>query len=215
MDFNIIKQITPVLIKGSIITIELTAISVCLGSIIGIIVALLKLCNNKLVFYVGGFYTWIFRGTPLLLQLFFIYYGLPFVGIKFTPFSAAILGLSLNAGAYTAEIIRGGIISVDKGQFEACRALGFNYFDMMKKIILPQTFKIIIPSLGNEFITMLKDTSLVSTIAMVEVMRSAQLLYSSTFKPMETFILTAVLYLIMTTIFTTIFTAFEKKASVY
>ncbi len=146
---------------------------------------------------------------------FFIYYGLPFVGIKFTPFSAAILGLSLNAGAYTAEIIRGGIISVDKGQFEACRALGFNYFHTMKKIILPQTFKIIIPSLGNEFITMLKDTSLVSTIAMVEVMRSAQLLYSSTFKPMETFILTAVLYLIMTTIFTTIFAAFEKKASVY
>lgn len=215
MDINILKQMFPILIKGSVITIELTCISVILGSIIGVFIALIKICKNTFVVALGGFYTWILRGTPMLLQLFFLYYGLPFVGIKFTPFQAAIVGLSLNSGAYMAEIIRGGIISVDKGQYEACKALGLSYGITMNKVILPQAFKNIIPSVGNEFITMLKDTSLVSTIAMVEVMRSAQLLYASSFRPIEAFLLTGCIYLALTTIFTTIFSMWEKKLAVY
>jgi len=215
MDINILREVFPVLLKGSLMTLELTVISVVLGSLLGMGTALLKLSKNKLIATVAGFYTWLFRGTPMLLQLFVFYYGLPFVGIKFTPFQAALIGLSLNSGAYMAEIIRGGILSVDKGQFEACKSLGFTYFDTMKRVVLPQTFKIIIPSVGNEFITMLKDTSLVSAIAMEEVMRSAQLLYASTFKPMEVFFITACLYLLMTTIFTTVFSHYEKKLSVY
>lgn len=215
MDINILKDMFPVLLKGSLITMELTLISVVLGSLIGMVIALLKLSKNKLVVNIAGFYTWLFRGTPMLLQLFVFYYGLPNLGIKFTPFQAALIGLSLNSGAYMAEIIRGGILSVDNGQFEACKSLGFTYFDTMKRVILPQTFKIIIPSVGNEFITMLKDTSLVSTIAMVEIMRSAQLLYASSFKPMEAFFITGCLYLFMTTIFTTVFSYYEKRLSVY
>ncbi len=215
MDINVLKSMFPVLLRGSLITIELTLISVVLGSIIGMVTAILKISKNKVIANLAGFYTWIFRGTPMLLQLFVFYYGLPFVGIKLTAFQAAIIGLSLNSGAYMAEIIRGGILSVEKGQFEACKSLGFTYFDTMKRVVLPQTFKIIIPSVGNEFITMLKDTSLVSTIAMVEVMRSAQLLYASSFRPMEAFFITGCLYLFMTTIFTTVFSYYEKRLSVY
>ncbi|HEY8892306.1 MAG TPA: amino acid ABC transporter permease [Clostridium sp.] len=215
MDINVLKDMFPLLIQGSLMTIELTIISVVFGTIIGILTALQKLSKNKLLASVAGFYTWIFRGTPMLLQLFVLYYGFPFVGIQLSPFQTAIIGLSLNSGAYMAEIIRGGILSVDKGQFEACKSLGFTYFDTMKRVILPQTFKIIIPSVGNEFITMLKDTSLVSTIAMEELMRKAQLLYASSFRPLEAFFVTGCLYLLMTTIFTTVFSYYEKKLSVY
>ena len=215
MDIDVLKQVIPVLLKGSLVTMELTIISVILGSLIGMVTALLKLSKNKTMKVVAGFYTWLFRGTPMLLQLFVFYYGLPFVGIEFSKFQVALIGLSLNSGAYMAEIIRGGILSVDKGQFEACKSLGFTYLDTMKRVVLPQTFKIIIPSVGNEFITMLKDTSLVSTITMVEVMRSAQLLYASSFRPMEAFFITGCLYLLMTTIFTTVFSYYEKRLSVY
>ncbi|MCY6371939.1 amino acid ABC transporter permease [Clostridium ganghwense] len=215
MDTNILKDMFPILLKGSMITIELTVISVVLGSIIGIFVSLLKLSKNKIVVGIASLYTWLFRGTPMLLQLFVFYYGLPFVGVELSPMQAAILGLSLNSGAYMAEIIRGGILSIDKGQFEACNALGFNYMQTMRRVILPQTFKNIIPPVGNEFITMLKDTSLVSVIAMSELMRTAQLQLSATARPVEALFIAGVLYLFMTTIFTTVFGGFEKKLSVY
>lgn len=215
MDINVLKGMLPIIAKGSIVTIELTVFSLIIGSILGIIIALLKLVNNKVIFTIASLYTWLFRGTPMILQLFVLYYGLPGIGIKFTPFQAAILGLSLNSGAYMAEIIRGGILSVDKGQFEACKALGFTYFNTMRRVILPQTVRIIIPSIGNEFITLLKDTSIVSTIAMVEIMRSAQMLYSSSFKPMEAFFIAGCLYLFLTTVFTTAFSIYEKKLTMY
>ncbi|WP_294182967.1 amino acid ABC transporter permease [uncultured Clostridium sp.] len=215
MNIEFIKDILPVLLKGSVMTMELTVITLILGTFLGILLALLKLSKNIVLKSLSGFYTWVFRGTPLLLQLFFFYYGLPFVGIELTPFSAAILGLSLNCGAYMAEIIRGGIQSVNKGQFEAAKALGFSYGETMRKIILPQTWKLIIPPVGNEFISILKDTSLVSTIAMVELMRSAQQIYASSFDPISVFLTAAVLYLIMTTVFTTVFGIFERKLAVY
>ncbi|AYD41088.1 amino acid ABC transporter permease [Clostridium fermenticellae] len=215
MDTGTVINTLPILLKGSAMTVELTVITLVVGTILGILLALLKLSKNVILRFISSFYTWIFRGTPLLLQLFFFYYGLPFIGLKLTPFEAAVIGLSLNCSAYMAEIIRGGIQSVDKGQFEAAKALGFNYSETMRKIILPQTFKLIIPPVGNEFIAMLKDTSLVSTIAMVELMRSAQQMYATTFKPIEVFLTAGVLYLLMTTIFTGIFSTFEKKLSVY
>ncbi|QGU95608.1 ABC transporter permease subunit [Clostridium bovifaecis] len=215
MDIEILKNMLPILLKGSIMTIELTVISVVLGSILGIVVATLKLSKNRGIVAIVSFYTWLFRGTPMLLQLFFFYYGLPFMGVELSPMGAAILGLSLNSGAYMAEIIRGGILSIDKGQFEACKALGFTHIQTLKRVILPQTFRVIIPSLGNEFITMLKDTSLVSGIAMEELMRHAQLQISSTARPVEAFFIAGCLYLLMTTVFTTIFSLTEKKLSVY
>ncbi|MBV4431484.1 amino acid ABC transporter permease [Clostridium tyrobutyricum] len=215
MNIDFIKNILPILLKGSVMTVELTIITIILGSILGILLALLRLSNNKVLKYISSFYAWIFRGTPLLLQLFFFYYGLPFIGIELTPFTAAVIGLALNCGAYMSEIIRGGIQSIEQGQFEAAKALGFNYTQTMKKIILPQTFKVIIPPVGNEFISILKDTSLVSTIAMVELMRSAQQIYATSFDPISVFLTAAVFYLIMTTVFTTVFGIIERKLSVY
>ena len=215
MDIDFIKNILPILLKGSVMTVELTVITIILGSILGILLALLRLSNNLVLKYVSNFYTWIFRGTPLLLQLFFFYYGLPFIGIELTPFTAAVIGLALNCGAYMAEIIRGGIQSIDQGQFEAAKALGFSYTQTMKRIILPQTFKVIIPPVGNEFISILKDSSLVSTIAMVELMRSAQQIYATSFDPISVFLTAAVFYLIMTTVFTTVFGIIERRLSVY
>jgi len=215
VNVGFIKDILPILLKGSVMTIELTVIALIFGTILGIFLALLKLSKSMILRIISSIYTWVFRGTPLLLQLFFFYYGLPFVGIELKPFSAAVIGLSLNCGAYMAEIIRGGIQSIHKGQFEAAKALGFSYGETMRRIILPQTWKVVIPPVGNEFIAILKDTSLVSTIAMVELMRSAQQIYASSFDPISVFFTAAILYLIMTTVFTTVFSAFEKKLAIY
>lgn len=214
MDFQYILKIIPILLKASIKTLELTVVSVSVGSLLGILFALIKLQKNKILYAIGYLYTWVFRGTPLILQIIFIYYGLPSFGLELSPMQGALIALSLNSGAYMAEIIRGGIVSIDKGQFEAAKALGFTYMQTMKRIILPQTFRVIIAPVGNEFITMLKDTALVSTISMVELMRTAQIMYAAKFS-VEPYVVAAAIYLILTSVFTTVFTKFEKKLSVY
>lgn len=215
MDFNTLAGIVPVLLKASIMTLKLTFLSVVFGTIIGVIMAMIKLSSNKFIAAIGNFYTWIFRGTPLLLQLFVFYYGFPAVGITLTSMQAAIIGLSINSGAYMAEIIRSGILAIDKGQFEASKALGFTYYQTMKRIVLPQAFRIVIPPVGNEFIAMIKDTSLVSSIAMEELLRAAGLLVSASGNPIGPYLVTACLYLLMTTVFTSIFSAVERKLSIY
>lgn len=215
MNIQFIINKLPFLLEGSIMTIQLTVLSLIFGSILGVIFALLKISRNLVLHSFATFYIWIFRGTPMILQLFFFYYAMPSMGLTLTPFTAAVIGLSLNCGAYMAEIIRGGIISIDKGQFEASKALGFTYFQTMTKIVLPQTFRVIIPPVGNEFISMLKDTSLVSTIAMVELMRTATQIYSTTFKITEMLVSAAALYLIMTTVFTSVFSIIEKRLAKY
>ncbi|HBM79983.1 MAG: amino acid ABC transporter permease [Clostridiales bacterium] len=215
MNIEFILKELPFMLQGSVMTIELTVLTLSIGTFLGIILALLKISGVKIFYYIATFYTWVFRGTPLMLQLFFFYYALPSMGVTLNAFSAAIIGLSLNCAAYMAEIIRGGILSIDKGQFEASKALGYTYFQTMAKIILPQTIRIIIPPVGNEFISMIKDTSLVSTIAMVELMRTATQISSTTFKYTEILFTAAVLYLLMTTVFTAAFSALEKKLSIY
>ncbi|MDD3224280.1 MAG: amino acid ABC transporter permease [Clostridium sp.] len=215
MDASNLQSIFPILLRGSVLTLELTFLSVVFGSIIGIIFAIIKLSKNHVLSAIGNFYTWVFRGTPLLLQLFVFYYGFPAIGINLTAFQSAIIGLSLNAGAYMAEIIRSGILAVNKGQFEAAKALGFTYTETMKKIILPQAFRIIIPPVGNQFIGMIKDTSLVSALTLEELLRKAETIGSSTGNPWPPYIMAAVLYLLLTTVFTSIFSACEKKLSVY
>ena len=215
MNFNFIIKELPFLLNGSIVTIQLTVITLFLGTFLGIVLAFCKISKNKFISFIATFYTWLFRGTPLLLQLFFFYSALPGFGITMTPFSAAVIALSLNCAAYMAEIIRGGIIAIDKGQFEASKSLGFTHFQTMIKIILPQTFRVIIPPVGNEFIAMLKDTSLVSVIAMTELMRTSSLIASTTFKYSEMYFSAACLYLLLTTVFTTAFSVIEKKLARY
>lgn len=215
MDFETIKRLLPDLLTGSVITLELTFLSIIFGTIIGVLVAIIKISNIKIISYVANVYTWLIRGTPLLLQLFVFYYGLPALNINLSPINAAIIGLSINAGAYMAEIVRGGILAIDRGQFEASKALGFTYFQTMKRIILPQAFRVVVPPVGNQFIGMIKDTSLVSVITIEELLRKASLQVSASGNVFEPYLMTAALYLIMTTLFTSIFGSIEKKLSVY
>jgi len=211
LDWQIITHYFPFLLKGAWLTLEISVISVLLGLVFGLIAALCKLSHNKLLRGAASFYIWLIRSTPLLVQLFIIYFGLPQLGIDLSPMFAGILGLSLNAGAYNAETIRGGIISVHSGQMEASRSLGMSFGLAMRRIILPQALRIIIPPLGNNFIILIKDTSLVSTITVIELTMTAQRLIGSTYKPFEMYLMAAVLYAIMTSAAALLLQTFEKR----
>ncbi|ERI94223.1 ABC transporter, permease protein [Clostridiales bacterium oral taxon 876 str. F0540] len=213
MDTNTIIKFFPILIKGSLTTIELTAITIIFGTGLALLIAFTKISRNVFLNTFGSLYTWLFRGTPLLVQLFLIYYGLPQFGLRLDPFPAAVIGLTLNIAAYIAEVIRGSIESIEKAQWEAAYTMGLGFWKTVFLIILPQSMKRMIPPLTNEFIALLKDTSLVSTIAMVDLMRTAQQISSTTFKPMEILLGAAILYLMMTSVFTTIFKIMETKFS--
>ncbi len=215
MDLAYMQKLIPVMGFASITTIELTFLSIVFGTIIGLVIALMKISSIRIFSIVASVYIFVIRGTPLLLQLFAIYYGGPSIGINLPPFVAAVLGMSLNSAAYVAEIIRAGIQSIDKGQMEAARALGMTYGQAMKRVILPQAYRRLVPPMGNEFIALLKDSSLVSSIAMVDLMRTAQQMYASSFKPIEVFTLAGIYYLLMTTVFTLIFGKMERRYSVY
>lgn len=214
---NILSSITyilskmPFLLKATIMTVELSTLGILFGTCIGLIIALAKISKSKFLNYLGGFYTWIFRGIPLLVQLIFIYYALPDLGVEFTATQAAIIGLSLCGGAYIAEIIRAGILSIDKGQMEAALSLGMNYYQAMKRVIIPQTYRRLIPPMGNEFITLTKDTALVSAITMTELLRQAQLIAAADFRSLEMYFAAAFIYLFLTTFFTVVFNKMERK----
>lgn len=211
-DWAFTIKMLPLLIKGAGMTVTLTACAITFGTMVGLIIAFMKIIKNPVLNFLGSIYTWIFRGIPLLVQLFIIYYALPaVVGITLDPFPAAVISISLCGGAYIAEIIRAGIQSVDKGQMEASLSLGMTYFQAMRRIIIPQTYRRLIPPMGNEFITLLKDTALVSSISMVELTRVAQIYSASHFKPFEMFITAGVIYLVLTTFFTVVFGKLESK----
>lgn len=187
----------PHLLKGAILTVELSVLAIVIGFSMGVLIGLARLSKFRLLRYPAITYINAIRGTPLLVQLFLIYYGLPQFGVKFSPFLAALTGMALNDAAYVAEITRGAIQSIDRGQWEASRATGLTFTQGMVHVIFPQAFKRMIPPLGNEFILLIKASSLVSTIAMVELTRTAQLISSATFRPMELLVGAAMIYLIL------------------
>ncbi|MGY0399846.1 MAG: amino acid ABC transporter permease [Ostreibacterium sp.] len=197
-DWNIIIKYLPILAEAAVMTVYISVISLALGLVLGLLGALGKLSDNKLIAFTASFYIWIIRSTPLLVQLFLIYFGLPSIGIELSPFMAGVIGLAVNVGAYNAETIRGGIEAIHSGQREAAGSLGMTKFQIMKRIILPQAIKIILPPLGNNFIILIKDTSLVSTITVVELTMRTQQLVGSTFKAFELYIAAAFLYAILT-----------------
>ena len=215
MGFQKIIVAMPALLQGAGLTILLTLVSIFFGLILGLLLALGRLSKNAFFDRLSQFYIWLFRGTPLLLQIFFIYYALPtFTPITIDALPAAFIALSLNSGAYLAEIIRAAIQSIDKGQMEASKALGMSFTQAMRRIIIPQSYRRLIPPTGNEFIALLKDSSLVSIIAMTELMRTTSLLANSSGNAIY-YIPCAILYLAMTTIFTFVFSKLEKKYSIY
>ncbi len=213
-DFSVIVRSLPLLLEGALITIKITILSVGLGVIIGLLVGVARLAGPRPLRMLAAVYVDFLRGTPLLVQIFMIYFALPnFIG-RVDPFFAAIAACSLNSGAYIAEIFRGGIQSIDKGQMEAGRSLGMNWLQTMTYIIMPQAFRRIVPMLGNEFIAMLKDSSLVSVIGFEELTRSAQLIISRTYASFEIWFAAALLYLFLTLLISRLTAFLERRLSV-
>ena len=199
LNIDLMVKSLPLLIAGAGITVEITAMSVFLGLVIGCMVGIARLCNSKPIRYIANVYVDFIRGTPLLVQIFLVYFALPgIIGSRVDPFVAAISACSINSGAYIAEIFRAGIQSIDKGQMEAGRSLGMTWAQTMRYIIMPQAFKRIIPPLGNEFIAMLKDSSLVSVIGFEELTRRGQLIIARTYASFEIWMAVALVYLVMT-----------------
>ena len=198
-DFSLIIDSLPLLLTGAAVTIEITAIAVALGFILGLITSVCRLSSIKILRVIAICYVNIIRGTPMLVQIFLIYFALPMsIGERINPFVAAVAACSINSGAYVSEIFRAGIQAVDKGQMEAGRSLGLSWMQTMRYIILPQAFKNVIPPLGNEFISMTKETSLVSVIGFEELTRRGQLIIAKTYGSFEIWMTVAALYLIMT-----------------
>ncbi len=198
-DFDLIVNSIPLLLLGAGVTLQITLLSVGFGLFIGMFMGMARLSKIWAVKLVATVYVDFIRGTPLLVQIFLMYFALPVLtGQRIDPFVAAVTACSINSGAYIAEIFRAGIQSIDKGQMEAGRSLGMSWPQTMRYIILPQAFKRIIPPLGNEFIAMLKDSSLVSVIGFEELTRRGQLIIARTYGSFEIWMTVAFLYLIMT-----------------
>lgn len=213
MDFSwdVFAEVFPFLLKGARVTITLTLVSLALGIALGLLVGLARVTPSGLVRNGAVVYIEVIRGTPLLMQLIFIYYGLPSVGLNLDAYTAGILGLSLNSSAYVGEIFRAGIQSIARGQVEAARATGLTYAQAMRFVVLPQALRVVLPPLTNEFVAMLKDTSLVSTLAVAELLRvgrEMQAWKSNTFSP---FAGVALVYLAMTIPMTKLARHFEKR----
>jgi len=208
------------ILHGLWATVKLAVIAQAVGIVLGVLFAVMRLSKNVVASWVAAFYIWFFRGTPVLVQLFFWFNGVPSVwkritiAVPFThlalysgrtvdfmtPFMAAFLGLALNEGAYMAEIVRAGIISVDEGQVEAAQALGMTPVLTMRRIVLPQAMRVIVPPTGNEFISMLKTTSLASVVVYGELLRRASDIYSSNLKPVPLLVVASIWYLVLTTV---------------
>lgn len=213
-DFNTIFTHAGFLLQATVITIELTVLGIIVGLILGLISALMKISPFRPLKAISDFYVWIIRGTPLLLQLFLIYFGLPQVGLELSAFVSSIIGIGLNSGAYISEIFRSGIESIPIGQVEAARSLGMTRSLAMRRIILPQALKVSLPPLGNMFIIGLKDTSLCSAITMAELMQTAQRFASVDYSFIEYYTATAAIYLFLTTIISLGIRYLEKRLKI-
>ena len=205
------------LLEGTGVTLQVFLITFVLAVPLGLGLALLRVSRFGVVSGLVNGYIWLMRGTPLMLQMLFIYFALPFVpviGIRLPDFTAAIVAFVLNYAAYFAEIFRAGIQSIDRGQYEGARVLGLNYTQTMRRIVLPQVFKRILPPLSNETITLVKDTSLIYVLAMNDLLRAARGIVQRDFTTTP-FIVAAAFYLVMTLVLTIIFQRLEKRYAVY
>lgn len=211
-DWGAVMRVFPEILRGSYITLQLAASSIFFGTIIGFIIALMKISPFAPLRIFGQGYTWIFRGMPLIVQLFIIYYGIAAAfGINLGAKTAAIIGISLCGGAYIAEIVRAAILSIDKGQMEAALSLGMSRSQALKRIIIPQTYLRLLPPMSNEYINLVKDTALASTITLAEMLRAGQVFATNAYKPFEAYLTVGVFFLFITTVLTVLFNLLERK----
>jgi polar amino acid transport system permease protein len=226
IDYHLVWQYfyDPVILRGVVNTLQLTLVSMALALVLGVLSAVMRQSQNPVLRQVAAGYVWLFRGTPLLVQL-LIWFNLSLIfntltipGVYsapmnqvMTPFIAALLGLGVNEGAYISEIVRGGILSVDKGQREAAAAIGMNRAKTMRRIVLPQALRVIVPPLGNEFIALLKYSSLAYAISYSELLNSANKIYTVNFKVIELLFTASLWYILLTTVFTVLQQALERR----
>lgn len=213
---GILAESFPKLLRyGVTVTVPMTALSFALALVIAVAVALVQYAGVKGVRQLCRFYIWFIRGTPLLVQLYLIFYGLPSIGIRLEAFPAAVIAIGLNEGAYMAETVRGSLESVPKGQLEAGYCVGMNYFQIMWHVVLPQAFRIAFPSLGNSLIGMLKETSLAATITIVEMFREAQIINGRVYESLWLYLEVALIYLAFCTILSIVQRRLEKRFGTY
>lgn len=227
MNFGKLVKWIPTFIDGTIVTVVLSLTTVFLGSIIGLFATLLQQSPKKFLRGLANIYTQVIRGTPLLVQLYIWLYGFPMIGLSLPAipflgetfgsrdFLTAVVALSINSGAYICELLRGGLESIDKGQMEAGRSLGLSRRQTMRAIIIPQAVRVILPGLGNEFIAMIKESSIVSVVGIFDVMYTSNIIKASTYSVFEPLIVVAVIYFVLTFILTALMKRVEKRLSVY
>jgi His/Glu/Gln/Arg/opine family amino acid ABC transporter permease subunit len=214
---RVLQEVWPLLFRGMIITVQTTILALLIALALGLFACLSGLSHNPFLRSGARFYIWAIRGTPLLVQTFFIYFGIPqliqSLGFNFrlSPFTAGILTLSLNAGAYIAEIFRGGIMAIDSGQMEAARSLGLSHYHAMFRIILPQATRVAIPSLVNQFIISLKDTSIISVISLGEIVYEAKIYIGRTMQSFATWTIVGLVYLVIITALSQVSRYVEKR----
>lgn len=215
LDFSKLVTYLPMLGKSVMLTLEFTILSMILGFLLGILLSLVKISRIKCLRRFADIYTSVFRGTPLLVQLMLVYFATPqLLNYQITALEAGVLTFGLNSAAYISESIRGGILSVDKGQWEAAMALGIPKTRLLMNIVFPQAFKNTLPSLVNEGIALLKDSSMVSVIGVADTMRWASLVQSKTFRAFEAYIIAAIIYYILVMALTTLGNYLERKVRV-
>ncbi|AJP57248.1 ABC transporter permease [Pandoraea vervacti] len=209
--FELAAQSLPVLLQGTVLTIKFALMSMVFGLAIGILVAVMGIGKVRVLRAIARAYVSIMRGTPLLVQIFVIYYGLPGIGISLEPTPAGVLTLSLNVGAYLSESMRGALEGMPRGQWLAAYSLGLSYWQTLRYIIAPQALRIAVPSLGNSLISLIKDTSLVSVITVTELLRSAQEVIASTYQPLPLYLACAAIYWVLSTGLSALQRRIEKR----
>ena len=210
-----LTSLGPLLLAALTFTVPLTLLSFALGMVVGLLTAIARLFGPAPVSAIVRFYVWIIRGTPLLVQLFLIFYGLPSIGIVLDAFPAALIGFTLNVGAYTSEIIRAVIASVPRGQWEASYSIGMSWRQTMRRTILPQATRTAVPPLSNSFISLVKDTSLAAAITVPELFQAAQRIVAVTYEPLILYIEAALIYLAMSSVLSTLQARLEERFSRY
>lgn len=211
----IVNSFFPMLKAGVAFTVPLTLVSFLLGLLLSLLTALARISGIKLLDGIARFYVWVVRGTPLLVQLFVIFYGLPSIGITISPLPSAIIGFTISVGAYNSEIIRAAILSIPKGQWEAAYSIGMSYPQALKRIILPQATRVSVPPLSNSFISLVKDTSLAAAITVTEMFRVAQQITATTYEPLVLYCLAGFIYLIFSTVLSNAQGRMEKRLDRY
>ncbi|ABB10949.1 MULTISPECIES: amino acid ABC transporter permease [Burkholderia] len=199
---QLVVHTLPVMVKGAMLTLKFAVASMALGLVVGLVIAIMRIGSNRLAASLAQGYVSLMRGTPLLVQMFVVYYGLPDLGITLDPTTAGIFTLTLNAGAYLSESMRGAILGIGRGQWAAAHSLGLTHVQTLRYVVCPQALRLAVPSLGNTLISLIKDTSLVSVITVTELLRSTQEVIAATFQPLPLYLAAAAIYWVLSTLLT-------------